>query len=250
LTVPFLDNTVYVVDNYHGRIRAVGTGRDLTWPPTVLPTAQPTAQPTTWSPGTCVHASSTVTTLTIDGSHRALTVSTLKPGFRVLAVNGKREQVFAEVMALPHSASTEGFVTITMEPVLAGASAKHQVKATLHHTFPSCGSDEPIQAMDLKPGDCLHTTTGKGLIASVERVPVKEGDMTYTIELKDANLVAVGGIFTHAKMIASTPAPLIKDDPSRAAALKNKLIVDTIKRVSALQALKRESTTSLLRKEA
>ena len=53
-------------------------------------------------------------------------------------------------------------------------------------------------------------------------MPIKEGDTTYTIELDNADLVAVGGIFTHAKMTANAPLPVIKHDRSREAALKTK----------------------------
>ena len=108
----------------------------------------------------------------------------------------------SEVVGLPHSPSSEGFIKVIMahDSQVGSAAPKHGFLATEHHTFPRCGGDEPVQAMDLQPGDCLHTTTGKGLVQSAVPVPVAEGDVTYTIELLNADLVAVGGIFTHAKM--------------------------------------------------
>jgi len=155
--------------------------------------------PSTPTTGTCVHASSTVTALAADGSHHQLRLSDVGVGQRVLAVDDSRNEMFAEVVALPHSPSAESFVKITMVSSLGSKASKHSLRATLHHTFPRCGGDEAVQAKDLKPGDCLHTATGKGIVESAEPVPVAEGDVTYTIELNGADLVAVGGVFTHAK---------------------------------------------------
>ena len=53
--------------------------------------------------------------------------------------------------------------------------------------------------------DCLHTVAGKGIVESAVLVPAVEGDVTFSIELKDAGLVVVGGVFTHAKMAAHVP---------------------------------------------
>jgi len=122
-------------------------------------------------------------------------------GQRVLAADEFRNEVFAKVLALPHSPSAESFVKITMAPTLGSKASKHGLLATLHHTFPRCGGDQAVKALDLKPGDCLHTVEGKGVVQSAEPVPVTEGDVTYTIEIEDAGLVAVGGVFTHAKML-------------------------------------------------
>jgi hypothetical protein len=81
---------------------------------------------------------------------------------------------FFKVESLAHSSSLESFVKVTMVPALAGSFlAKHDITATLHHTFPTCGGGA-AQAMDLKPGDCLHTTEGKGFVESLARVPVKK----------------------------------------------------------------------------
>jgi len=141
-------------------------------------------------------------------------------GQRVLAVDDSRNTIFAEVVALPHSPSAENFMMITMVPSLSStASFKHGLQATLHHTFPKCGGDEAIRAMDLKPGDCLHTVTGKGVVQSAVLVPVTTGDVTYTIELKGADLVAVGGVFTHAKgMTTHAPLSVVEEKVAHSAA--------------------------------
>jgi len=145
--------------------------------------------------------------------------------------------LFAEVVALPHSPSAESFVKINMVPPLGSKASKHGLRATLHHTFPRCGGDEAVQAKDLKPGDCLHTVTGKGVVESTEPVPVVNGDVTYTIELKGADLVAVGGVFTHARgMRAHAPQPIMKDTIARtaASAVNKKLRSETRKKAQLL----------------
>jgi len=51
---------------------------------------------------------------------------------------------------------------------------------------------------DIKVGDCLHTTEGPSIVHTIERVAIKEGDMTYSIGLEGSfGAVAIGGVFTH-----------------------------------------------------
>ena len=129
----------------------------------------------------------------------------------------------------------------------------------MHHTLPKCSSEEPVAAMGITAGDCVHTATGRGLVGSVEYVPVKSGGVTYSIEMKDAELVAVGGIFTHAKMVAAPHTSTNKNGAARTAAL-NKKSSDIKAKISSLQraqALKvaamlgsRPETQPLLRKGA
>ena len=38
------------------------------------------------------------------------------------------------------------------------------------------------------------------MVASVVRLPATKDDVTFTIELAESDLVAVGGVYTHAKM--------------------------------------------------
>lgn len=163
-----------------------------------------TATCTSPPPGTCVHATSTVTVLHPNGERRFLAVTELVKGAEVLAVGVDRKPAFVKVTGVGRSASAEGFVKVTM------AGSKFAIMATPHHTFPTCGraaGETTVEAKDLLPGNCLHTINGKGEVASVELVPIKEGDVTYTIELENADLLAVGGIFTHAKMMADLIKP-------------------------------------------
>ena len=78
-----------------------------------------------------------------------------------------------------------------------GAVDEHLL-ASEHHTFPTCGAKQVI-AKDLKVGDCLYTTKGRGTVASVARKAVKAGDMTYTVVVEGADFIAIGGVFAHAK---------------------------------------------------
>jgi len=200
------------VDSFVGGVYAIPLAQSTCY------TNAPTPMPVTASPeeeGTCVHASSTVTVLEASSrnsprGHQVLRVADIEVGQRLLAVDKYHREVFAEVVGLPHSKSKESFVKIVVSEMgsdstavaAAASGVRHELLATLHHTFPECFSDGAVQALDLKPGSCLHTTSGKGLIDSVELVAAGEGDETYTIELKDAEIVAVGGVFTHAKMRA------------------------------------------------
>jgi hypothetical protein len=116
--------------------------------------------------------------------------------------------VFAKIEALPHGPSSEPFVHIVMT-----GEIKKEHRATLHHTFDTCFKElkhltkqaykhsltSVVEAKDIKAGDCLHTTDGPANVRTVKRVPVKMGDMTYSIGLEDnIGTVTVGGAFAHA----------------------------------------------------
>jgi hypothetical protein len=52
-------------------------------------------------------------------------------------------------------------------------------------------------AKDLKVGDCLLTAHGRGAVARATRTPVVDGDVTYTVVVADADVIAIGGVFAH-----------------------------------------------------
>ena len=62
------------------------------------------------------------------------------------------------------------------------------------------------EAMKLKKGDCLRTSTGRGSVLSVEEVLVGDGDVTVSIVLKDAALVAEAGVSLTQKSPPATPS--------------------------------------------
>ena len=52
--------------------------------------------------------------------------------------------------------------------------------------------------MSLKPGDCLQTTDGRRLIASVKKFPLSASKGTYTVVAEgDGELIVVGGVMAH-----------------------------------------------------
>ena len=218
--------TLYVALYSLAKIRAIGTGTVITPSPTMFPIPAPTSEPTltpsskpTLTPssskpsmvpspppshavavieGTCIHASSTVTKLLPDGRRLDLAVSSVRVGDRLVAVDDQHKEVAAMVVGLPHSPSTEDFMRIVMK------GTGREARATLHHTFPMCRSDKVIAAMDIVAGNCLHTVDGQGIVESAKLVAAEKDDETYTVVLEGASLVAVGGIFTHAKMTEAT----------------------------------------------
>jgi len=139
-----------------------------------------------------------LTKLLPDGRRLDLAVSSVRVGDRLVAVDDQHKEVAAMVVGLPHSPSTEDFMRIVMK------GTGREARATLHHTFPMCRSDKVIAAMDIVAGNCLHTVDGQGIVESAKLVAAEKDDETYTVVLEGASLVAVGGIFTHAKMTEAT----------------------------------------------
>ena len=75
--------------------------------------------------------------------------------------------------------------------------------------------------MSLKPGDCLQTTDGHRLIASVGKLPLNASEETYTVVVGgDSELIVVGGVVTHALSFAKALKRL------RGTAQKNKVNAD------------------------
>ena len=205
---------VFVADRDNHRIRAVGTG--ATSQPTLVPTLMPTQQPTmasTLGTGTCYASTSTVTAMSRNHSrHLNVPITEVQVGDYVLGTDGKHRGKFAKVLSVPCSRSAEDFVDISVAySSVVGTYGIKQLKATLHHTFPTCKGDI-AQAKDLGPGDCLHTISGLGRVESAVVVPATESDKTCSIVLEGARVVAVGGIFTASKgaMAGASSAKLAK----------------------------------------
>jgi hypothetical protein len=180
--------------------------------------------------GTCFHQDSTMKV--VDPTTRTtktVPLHSLAVGDRVLSVNhASRKEQFSKVVALPHSASHEAFVEVTVSDKKEGkkeeeaASTVHRsLLATEHHTFPLCdtGFRKEVSAMDLKHGQCLLTEGGgKGVVTGLKRVAPQEGSQTYTVVLEGASdLAMVGGIVTHAR-----PSKPASPSASASAAVKGK----------------------------
>ena len=73
---------------------------------------------------------------------------------------------------------------------------------------------KPIKSRGLEPagrslrvGDCLYTVDGEAAIESIKRVATAAGAETYTVALEGgsgAEMLAVGGVFTHTKAAFTT----------------------------------------------
>ena len=146
--------------------------------------------------GTCIHGSSTVIVLAVDGRRLSVPVSQIKIGQNILALTKERKHISPKVPGLPKSPSVGDFIKIKTK------NSKHELTVTPHHTFLRCNQDHgaSFEAAELKKGDCLHTTTGRDVVASVVRLPATKDNVTFTIELAESDLVAVGGIYTHTKV--------------------------------------------------
>lgn len=166
------------------------------------------------SSGSCYGSTSTATRLAASGhGTEQVPLTALAEGHRILALDQHAKPIFATVERLPHGPAAEPYVRIAMQ-----GKAKHELQATLHHTFDACAFDHSpwpphaaktastVQAQHLKAGDCLHTAEGKAMVRSVKRVAPQAGDVTYSIKLAGGvGTVAIGGVFTHAMGHAQRP---------------------------------------------
>ena len=174
-----------------------------------------TPSPTVLPPGFCFSSTSTAVRLSSNGKgSEQVPLAELARGDWILSLDQDNKPTFAEIMSLPRGPAAEPFIHI----VMAG-KVKHELKATLHHTFDTCDSSHNsikhgvevfganiVQAKDLKAGDCLHTTDGKRTVHSVKHMAHKADDIAYSIQLSDnAHTVAIGGVFTHAIGYTSLP---------------------------------------------
>jgi len=138
----------------------------------------------------------------------------LSIGNRILALDQHARPTFAEIEALPNGPSAERFVHIVMAD-----KAKHELHATLHHTFIACinqpkylkpapkhASEYVIEAKDIEAGDCLYTADGAATVRSAKHVARMDGDVAYSIKLAGrVGAVAIGGVFTHVMEHAMLP---------------------------------------------
>jgi hypothetical protein len=150
--------------------------------------------------GSCVSSTSTVSALQANGkTFKDVPITSLKVGDKVESRDKDHKRASATVMELPHSTASTDFIHISMENTWGNQPSKHQVRATPHHTFPTCTS-ELKQAHELKSGDCLIVAGGaKATVAAAKRVPSKVGEMTYSVVLEEGHdVIVAGGILSHA----------------------------------------------------
>ena len=110
-------------------------------------------------------------------------------GDRVLTVNAKGEQVFSEVVYLPHGRNEQRatFAQISTE-------SGRDLKMTMNHILPAgaCAlSTLPLVAAgEVTVGDCVQTMSGREQVVSVDKV---EGKGIYTVIAME-ELIVVNGI--------------------------------------------------------
>ena len=117
-------------------------------------------------------------------------MSEVQIGDRILTVNNKGEQVFSDVVYLPHGANEERttFTVVTTE-------SGRDLKMTANHILPAgaCASPSTLSAIaasQVKVGDCVQTVSGREQVVSINKV---EGKGIYTIIAME-ELIVVNGI--------------------------------------------------------
>ena len=154
-------------------------------PTTAPPQASPTRTPTNVLKNACFAGSELVTLESGDKQ-----MSEVEIGDRILTVNNKGEQVFSDVVFLPHGANQERatFTVVTTE-------SGRDLKMTANHFLPAGACATPsalsvIAASQVKVGDCVQTVSGREQVVSVNKV---EGKGVYTVIAME-ELIVVNGI--------------------------------------------------------
>ena len=116
-------------------------------------------------------------------------ISEVQVGDRILTVNAKGEQVFSDVVYLPHGRNTH----LATFATIATASSR-DLKMTMNHILPAgaCAlSTLPLVAASaVAVGDCVQTVDGREQVMSVGKV---EGKGIYTVIAME-ELIVVNGI--------------------------------------------------------
>ena len=160
--------------------------------PTFAPTMEPAPSPAPaggasnpLSAASCFAGSEQVT---LENGHTKA-MADVQVGDRVLMVNAKGQQVFSDVVYLPHGDNEEQatFAQVTTE-------SGRDIKMTMNHILPAgaCAlSTLPlVAARRVVMGDCIQTVDGREQVVSVGQV---EGKGIYTIIAME-ELIVVSGI--------------------------------------------------------
>ena len=163
------------------------------------PTLSPVTVPGTFTAGTITTSSNGVNSnpscfagselVTLEsGSDKQM--SEVQIGDRILTVNAKGEQVFSDVVYLPHGANEER-TTFTVVTTDGG----RDLKMTTNHFLPAGACATPstlsvIAASQVKVGDCVQTVSGREQVVSIKKV---EGKGIYTIIAME-ELIVVNGV--------------------------------------------------------
>ena len=160
--------------------------------PTIFPSGSPisrSAIPATVKESSGCFAGSELVTLE-HGHTKAM--SDVQVGDRVLTVNAKGEQVFSDVVYLPHGRNKQRatFAQVSTE-------SGRDLKMTMNHMLPAgaCAlSTLPlIAAAQVVVGDCVQTVSGREQVISVKKV---EGKGIYSIIAMEEFIVVNGIVAT------------------------------------------------------
>ena len=189
---PLISQTFYGVTGASASVSASSATTDT---PSNSPVAPPLLAPSSASASGAA-AAATVSScfagselLTLEnGATKAM--ADVAVGDRVLTVNAKGQQVFSDVVYLPHGKNDERaiFVTIATE-------AGRDLKLTTNHFLPAGKCDAaaalPVITADrVSVGDCVQTMSGREKVVSVDTV---EGHGIYTA-IATEELLVVNGI--------------------------------------------------------
>ena len=165
-------------------LTAAGYPTTVSTQATPVVAASPVSSPTSSSTSACF-AGTELVTLASGDKH----MSEVQIGDRILTVNAKGEQIFSDVVFLPHGANQERttFTVVTTEN-------GRDLKMTNNHILPAgaCAlSTLPLIAVgQVAAGDCVQTVDGREQVASVEKI---EGKGIYTVIAME-ELIVVNGI--------------------------------------------------------
>ena len=117
-------------------------------------------------------------------------MSEVQIGDRILTVNNKGEQVFSDVVFVPHGANEER-TTFTVVTTDGG----RDLKMTANHILPAGACATPstlsvIAASQVVVGDCVQTVSGREQVVSIKKV---EGKGIYTVIAME-ELIVVNGV--------------------------------------------------------
>lgn len=173
--------------------------------------------------GACYSSESTVSVVG-DGKRK---LKDIEEGDIVVAGGLHQQMKHSKVLAIYHSKPKGVLVHLTVKTHQASRSttdadaAEDQsaldMAVTEYHTFPGCGPGaHAIQANNIQVSDCLLTVHGRGTVTSVKHEPPAAGEEAVTVVLSNSDVLAVGGVLTHAKRAdveGKPPAKLAASNP-------------------------------------
>ena len=162
------------------------------------PASSPVSTPTSSSSSACFAG----TELVMLASGDNLPLSKVQIGDRILTVNAMGEQVFSDVVYLPHRRNEEQttFAQVSTE-------SGRDLKMTLNHMLPAAACALPtlplIAVSQVKGGDCVQSVNGRDQVVSVSTI---EGKGIYTVIAME-ELIVVTALLPPLMVVSTLPWP-------------------------------------------